>query len=91
MDFQVKVDANIDSGGFYIFNRIKEIFINLIPYRMDVQALLSKKDKWISLTETDKKRLLSILNNQNLPEFCEVIQFMIENNCKLEQENFYDI
>ena len=58
---------------------------------MDVQALLSKKDKWISLTETDKKRLLSILNNQNLPEFCEVIQFMIENNCKLEQENFYDI
>ena len=83
--------GDIDSGGFYIFNRIKEIFNNLIPYRMDVQALLSKKDKWISLTETDKKRLLSILDNQNLTEFYEVIQFMFENNCKLEQENFYDM
>ena len=51
---------------------------------MDVETLLSNKENWIGLSDNDKKRLFKLADKNPLYE--DVIQFMLENNCKLEQE-----
>ena len=49
---------------------------------MDVSTLEKYKDNWINLTHNDKMRLQK---NSNI-DFNELVKYMIENNCKLEQE-----
>lgn len=52
---------------------------------MDFETLEKFKDYWIPLTLNDKKRL-SILKESS-PDFSATIDFMLKNNCKLEQES----
>ena len=40
-------------------------------------------DRATEPTENDRKRLNSLMGN----DFDEVIRYMLQNNCKLEQEN----
>lgn len=47
-----------------------------------IDYLDAHKDFTKPLTENDRKRLKDIIT----PEFQEVISFMLDNNCKLEQE-----
>lgn len=75
--------GDIDAGGFYILLHLrKKTGIDFKPYRMDTATLKQYKDLTKSLTENDKKRLNNLLST----EFHETVEFMLENNCKLEQE-----
>ncbi len=77
--------GDIDAGGFYILEHLKaKTGINFVPYKMDVETLLSNKENWIGLSDNDKKRLSKLADKNPLHK--DVIQFMLENNCKLEQE-----
>lgn len=49
---------------------------------MDVKTLKANLRYSKKLTENDKKRLAALIDT----EFGEIVEFMIENNCKLEQE-----
>lgn len=49
---------------------------------MDVKALKSNLRYSKKLTENDKKRLAALADT----EFGEIVEFMLKNNCKLEQE-----
>ncbi len=76
--------GDIDAGGFLIFNNlVNKTGINFVPYMMDIETLISYKKNWAILTNNDKKRLKKIDN----PLFIEVVNYMLENNCKLEQES----
>ena len=78
--------GDIDAGGFYILEHLKKkTGINFIPYNMDINTLKKNKEHWIKLTENDKSRLCSI--NEKISCYKETIDFMIQNNCKLEQES----
>ena len=75
--------GDIDVGGFRIFFHLKEkTHIPFSPYCMDIATLKKyikyKKD----LTMFDKTYLPGFLEG----EFGETAAFMLENNCKLEQE-----
>lgn len=75
--------GDIDAGGFYIFEHLRKMTgIPFETYAMNITTLLKYKDYWKELTANDKIRL-SKLNGM---EYKEVILFMLENNCKLEQE-----
>ena len=77
--------GDIDAGGFYILSHLREkTEINFIPFKMDIRTLEDNKSCWIELSENDKKRLKLLANKSNC--FEDVIDFMLENNCKLEQE-----
>ncbi len=77
--------GDIDAGGFYILEHLKaKTGINFIPYKMDAETLLSNKNNWISLSDNDKKRLAKLSDTN--PLYQDVVQFMLMNNCKLEQE-----
>ena len=77
--------GDIDAGGFYIFEHLKRK--TKIPFKMlsmDIATLEKYKTNWISLTDNDKKRLLK-LSTDNC-DYSKLIDFMLANNCKLEQE-----
>ena len=51
---------------------------------MDIATLEKYKTNWLSLTDNDKNRLLK-LSTDNC-DYSKLIDFMLANNCKLEQE-----
>lgn len=76
--------GDIDAGGFYILLYLREkTGINFIPYNMNTDTLRKYSAYTKKLTENDRKRLENLLNT----EFSETIIYMLENNCKLEQES----
>ena len=78
--------GDIDAGGFYILEHLKfKTGINFIPYKMDIETLKSNKNNWIELTEGDKQRLMKLEKKTNF--YKDVLNFMLTNNCKLEQES----
>ena len=78
--------GDIDAGGFYILEHlINKTGIDFKPYNMDIHVLEKYKKYWIPLTENDKTRLKIFLSKNT--NYNEVIEFMLGNNCKLEQES----
>lgn len=77
--------GDIDAGGFYILEHlIKKTGIAFIPLNMNIETLKNHKTYWKPLSENDKSRLKKIL--ELAPEYKDVLLFMLNNNCKLEQE-----
>lgn len=75
--------GDIDAGGFLIFeDLVNKTGINFNPYLMNIETLKKHENNWTSLTVNDKKRLRE--NQSSI--FKNVIKFMLQNNCKLEQE-----
>lgn len=87
--------GDIDAGGFYILEHLKKkTGIPFTTLHMDKATLLQYKSQTNPLTINDRKRLnvlLAQLKEQRnrgvlVEDYSEVIAFMLENNCKLEQE-----
>lgn len=77
--------GDIDAGGFYIYYNLKnKTEIPFKMYLMDKENLIKFKNFTKPLTEHDKKRLMSLKYTYN--ELNDIISYMLENNCKLEQE-----
>lgn len=75
--------GDIDVGGFYILLHLRnKTGIHFLPYHMDIATLQQYSDLTKQLTDNDRKRLQQLTDD----EFSKVIQYMLENNCKLEQE-----
>ncbi|ADL50604.1 Wadjet anti-phage system protein JetD domain-containing protein [Clostridium cellulovorans] len=75
--------GDIDAGGFYILQHLKhQTGVDFKPFNMDIETLKSYSKYIKPLTENDRDRLSKLINS----EYCMVIKYMIENNCKLEQE-----
>lgn len=75
--------GDIDAGGLLIFDDlVSKTGIEFEPYFMDIETLEKHKKNWIKLTKNDKKRIKKITNKK----FYKLIKYMIENDCKLEQE-----
>ena len=75
--------GDIDAGGFYILQHLRnKTGIEFVPYCMDMKMLKENLQYTKKLTENDKKRLSALAET----EFGETVEFMLEHNCKLEQE-----
>lgn len=75
--------GDIDAGGFYILEHLKrETGVDFKPYKMDVDTMKMYAEFTRPLTENDRARLLKLTNS----EYNKVALYMLENNCKLEQE-----
>lgn len=79
--------GDIDVGGFRIFNHLKySTKIPFKPYRMGIIELKENKTHLKPLTDNDIKNLHLLKNNSQYDLFKEEIDYMLENNVKLEQE-----
>ena len=75
--------GDIDAGGFYILLDLRnKTGISFAPLNMNVSTLEQYKNYTKKLTDNDRSRLNNLLGG----EFNEVITYMLENDCKLEQE-----
>lgn len=84
--------SDIDIGGFSIFTRLRDSIIkNLIPYKMDKRTLIENKEGWQSFSEDYRKRLEKLKGNEKYSCFFETIDFMLENNVRLEQEILIEV
>lgn len=55
---------------------------------MDTEAFLAKKEYWKEMNQDYRKRLQQLRGSAEYETFYEVIDAMLENNSKLEQEAF---
>ncbi len=79
--------GDIDAGGFYIYEHlVKRTGIPFGLAGMDVDTLLKHKDAWRVLTVNDRRRIQALLGKERAMRYQEVLLFMLEHNCKLEQE-----
>ncbi len=75
--------GDIDAGGFYILLDLRrKTGVSFTPLNMDLETIKKYMSFTKKLTENDKSRLRNLLGG----EFDEVINYMLENDCKLEQE-----
>lgn len=75
--------GDIDAGGFNILLHLRrKTGVPFKPLHMDVETLIANREYTKTLKENDVKRLKKI----QIGEFDEVIAYMLEHNCKLEQE-----
>lgn len=80
--------GDIDAGGFYILMHLRrKTGVPFKPYKMDAATLRQNMRYTKPLTENDRKRL----SGMKTDEFSDVIEFMLDHNCKLEQEALDEI
>lgn len=83
--------GDIDVGGFYIYDHLKrKTGVPFKRYKMDIEVLEKHKALWKPLTANDKKRIRALINSEKSEEYREVLEFMLENDCKMEQEGVDD-
>ena len=76
--------GDIDPDGYFILkNLIKKTGISFVPLYMDVQQLKKYKQYCKPLEKNDMVKANSLLK---IHFYDEVMEFMLANNCKLEQE-----
>lgn len=76
--------GDIDAGGFRILEHLRsKTNVPFKPYYMDMGTLIQYKEFSKKLTQNDRKNLEKLLIYD---EYKTVIEFMLENDCKLEQE-----
>ena len=77
--------GDIDAGGFYILEHLKrKTGIPFVSLNMNIVTLEKYMEHTKKLTVNDRKRLEMLFNK--LENDREVVEFMLDNDCKLEQE-----
>lgn len=90
--------GDIDAGGFYIYEHLK--LKTGIPFKtlhMNVETLKKYSSQTKTLTQADRRRIESLLKKLDDKykgskadmDYREVLRYMLDNNCKLEQEALY--
>lgn len=81
--------GDLDVYGFLILENLKEkTGIPFVPLMMDVMTLerFFKAGLFKELTATDIK-VIKEKKDTKLAAYADVLQFMLDNNCKVEQES----
>ena len=89
--------GDIDAGGFYILEHLKKATgISFRSLYMDTKTLERYRGDRKPLTENDRKRLLRLkeelterMKHEETEDYRGVISYMLDENCKLEQEAVY--
>ena len=75
--------GDIDAGGFYILEHLKrQTGVDFQAYKMDLNTLKEYRNYSKKLTDHDIDRLLKLKDTR----YSEVISYMLDHDCKLEQE-----
>lgn len=80
--------GDIDVGGFEIYEDLcRRTGIPFITYKMGISELEQYEQYTRELTENDRKRMDSLLNNEAYENVWPILRYMKEHGKKLEQES----
>ncbi|MEZ0536646.1 Wadjet anti-phage system protein JetD domain-containing protein [Caldicellulosiruptoraceae bacterium PP1] len=81
--------SDIDIGGFRIFVRLKKNIIpSLKPYMMDEKTFIENKKYWMTFDKRYEESLMKLLKNPDYELFYGLINLMLQNKARLEQEAY---
>ncbi len=76
--------GDIDPDGFYILEHLRKgTGIDFEPFRMSVNELRNYVQHCKELSDKDKVKAGNLISRGR---YVETLQYMLDNNCKLEQE-----
>lgn len=76
--------GDIDPDGFYILENLKRgTKIDFLPYRMGIDELQKYKTQCKELVQNDRIKAEHLINDSL---YMDILQYMLDHNCKLEQE-----
>ena len=79
--------GDIDAGGFYILKHLRDkTGIPFKPMCMDISTLSTHMPYVKKLTGSDRKRLRNLIDGEDI-DYKDVLEYMFEHDCKLEQES----
>ena len=79
--------GDIDAGGFYILNHLREkTGVLFKPYLMDAKTLTKFIDRAKGITKSDELRLRKMQEDPRFAEYLPAIQAILKSGKKLEQE-----
>jgi hypothetical protein len=81
--------GDIDVGGFHIYHHLLSVMPKLHPFRMDRATLLAHL-QWVE--EADKnylKKIKKMLNEKRFSMFHSVMEIMLHEKIRFEQEGYY--
>lgn len=81
--------GDIDLGGFRIYRSLKDVVPVIRPYLMDQETLLRNRDQCQELSKGYAILLKGLLEDEGYWEFHKVIEIMIRENLRLEQEGLF--
>lgn len=81
--------GDIDLGGFRIFWSLRDAVPTLEPHLMDVETLMEHREQCQPLSKGYGKQLRGLLEDMGYSKFHEVIEVMLLENIRLEQEGIY--
>ncbi|NLY31557.1 MAG: hypothetical protein GX065_01995, partial [Firmicutes bacterium] len=79
--------GDIDLGGFRIFRSLKDVVPKLQAYLMDTGTLLENRSQCQPLSKGYVMLLEGLLEDDRYAEFRDVINVMLAENIRLEQES----
>jgi hypothetical protein len=80
--------ADIDLGGFLMFERLRRIFPQLCPMRMSMEDIIKFSSFGLPRDPSYLKRLETALTKQEFPIFEKAIQMLLKYGVTIEQEVF---
>ena len=85
----VRLWADIDLGGFRMFEQLQQIFPALIPFRMSAENVIEYKDKGLARSASYMEKLQQAAQEKRFPLFADVISAILDCSVTIEQEVFY--
>ena len=87
----VRFWADIDLGGFRMFEQLAALFPNLSPFRMSPEDVAHYKEHGLARSERYLATLEQLLRTDRYPRFSEVIRALLDGGVTIEQEVFYSV
>lgn len=85
----VRLWSDIDLGGFIMFQKLKDVFHNLEPMRMDKESYNNSLEFARSMSDSYFQKILALKDQKEYEVFQDVIGEILKNKKVLEQESFY--
>lgn len=85
----VRLWADIDLGGFRMFEQLQQVFPALIPFRMSTENVFEYKDKGLARSASYMEKLQQAALLKRFPLFADVISALLDCGVTIEQEVFY--
>lgn len=85
----VRLWADIDLGGFRMFEQLQQVFPALIPDRMSAENVIEYKDKGLARSVYYMEKLQQAAQEKRFPLFSDAINAILDCGVTIEQEVFY--
>lgn len=86
---RIRLWSDIDLGGFKMFQKLKEVFHNLEPMRMDKEVFHHSLKFARSMSDSYFQKIHALKGQKEYDVFQEVIEEILKYKKVLEQESFY--